>query len=569
MRRALLLFLATAILLSACASLPFAGKPKITTASANQSATARYDSIEFQVELEAQYENPYDARQVRLEGVFAAPDGTTMTVPGFWDGDSAWRVRFTPWQAGAWTVAFTVSDRRGTSDPAQAAFNVTESDLHGWLIPGNRFDPSYSPRYLVHHDGTPFYGLGYCEALNILIDRFDITRGVGLFDNMNAQGANFVVWWPLYSMSPISTSFSDYSAANMNSMDMVVRDAEKKGIFLVFTVWDHPQLRDSSHPWGDGRWNSTNGFNKLGSLDSFFTSAEAWAWQENFYRYIIARWGYSRAIGMWQTVSEIDGTNAYARTDTWHEKVNAYFAANDPYRHPTTASKAGDVDWAAGHLSMDMPQVHIYDFRGGNTDKDAVGAAERIATWTSTMWNRAEKPNWVGEFGVPDNNLYPELYHNAIWAGLAAGAALTPAEWNSGGAWGRMTDAMIADMQRLGRFVSDLPLAQLNPAALEIRPSDPQVRGWGLAGRDGGLIWVQDAAMQGRKIAEVRAYDYLRQGIRLEVSGLTGGTYIITPYDTWQGIYLDGLEITCAEGQACVIPLPAFKWDIALKIERR
>ena len=73
----------------------------------------------------------------------------------------------------------------------------------------------------------------------------------------------------------------------------------------------------------------------------FFTDKESWRWQENLYRYIIARWGYSPAI-LWMTVSELDGTSAGSQQDAWHAKINAYFVRNDPYRHPTTASLSGD-----------------------------------------------------------------------------------------------------------------------------------------------------------------------------------------------------------------------------------
>ncbi len=175
-----------------------------------------------------------------------------------------------------------------------------------------------------------------------------------------------------------------------------------------------------------GHWQlGQNGFNQLGDLQSFFTSPEAWAWQENFYRYIIARWGYSPAIGMWQTVSEINGTNAYDQTDPWHKKVNDYFVANDPYRHPTTASSraaAADISWPEGHKVMDAPQVHIYDPLNNNP----VGAASVLAQWTSTMWNEAAKPNWVGEFGTPGDAYYPELFHNSIWAALGCRCSHDP-----------------------------------------------------------------------------------------------------------------------------------------------
>lgn len=541
--------------------------PEITAVTPDRTDLPNYESVEMVVELEADYSNPYDAREVTLDAVFTGPDGTEMNVPGFWDAKDSWRLRFTPSQLGEWQYQVMVTDVNGTSESAAGTINVTDSDLHGWLQPGNFVDPEYSGNYLVHHDGTPFYGLGHADALNILIDGFNVDRGVGLFNNMVEAGENYVVWWPLYTSSPLKNSYDDYAMADMNVIDMVVRDAEEKGIFLIFTIWDHPQLRDDNHDWDTGNWNS-NGFSELTDLESFFTDEEAWAWQENLYRYMIARWGYSPAIGMWQTVSEINGTNAYEQTDPWHEKVNAYFVENDPYRHPTTASKAGDLDWEAGHLAMDAPQVHIYDFDNDAGEIDAVAAAEVLAYWTSLMFERAEKPNWTGEFGVQGNEYYPELFHNSIWAALATGAAMTPAEWNSGGSWMRMTEEMITDMNHLGQFVADMPLAALNPSSLEVNSSDPEVRGWGVAGEDGGLIWLQDFALEGAPLDAVRTDETIREDVEISVVGLADGTFTIRPFDTWQGIYLDEYNVDCGAGDACVISVPAFQKDIALKIER-
>ena len=537
--------------------------PRIISVELDRENVPRYESIELTLKIDAEYSNPYDAREVGLEGIFTGPDGSKMVIPGFWDGEEAWIIRFTPPQEGLWTYMLTVRDARGVSLPHLGELTVTPSDLHGWIRPGHLFDPSYSGRYFVYHDGTPFYGVGHADALNILIDGFDATEGVRLFDTMKEANENYVVWWPLYTNSPVSSSYDQYSVANMKVIDMIVKDAEKEGIYLIFTIWDHPQLRDDNHPsWDTGNW-SRNGFSKLSSLEDFFISEEAWAWQENFYRYIIARWGYSRAVGMWQTVSEINGTNALEQMDPWHEKVNAYFVSNDPYHHPTTASGSGEVDWEAGHLAMDVSQVHLYEW-----NEDAVGAAAHTAEWTSRMWERAEKPNWIGEFGVTGDTYYPELFHNSIWAALASGAAMTPAEWNSGGAWGRMTPEMNADISRFAQFVADLPLAQWNPTKLEITSSDAAVRAWGLAGSDGGLFWVQDFSLAGRPIEEVRNEMTLRSGIQVTLQGLSEGSYAIHPYDTWQGVYLDEISVECTDGEACVINLPDFTSDIAFKFVR-
>ena len=543
--------------------------PLITVAAPDRTEVPRYEPLELSVELKAQYTNPYDLRQVSLDGIFTGPDGTQMKVPGFWDGEAAWRFRFNPSQVGVWNYSIAVKDARGTSLPYDGKFTVTPSNLHGWLQVGSWVNPTYSSHYLVYQDGTAFYGVGHCDALNILVDGFSADQGVGLFNEMRKDGENYLVWWPLYTNSPIAGSYDNYSLPSMKVIDMVVADAQKKGIFLVFTIWDHPELRDDTHPgtWGNGNW-SKNGFNQLGDLSAFFTSAEAWAWQENFYRYMIARWGYSPAIGMWQTVSEINGTNAYDQADPWHKKVNDYFVANDPYRHPTTASKSGggqDIPWPEGHKVMDAPQVHIYDPLKNNL----IGAASVMAQWTSTMWNEVARPNWVGEFGVQINSYsdYPELFHNSIWAATASGAAMEPAQWNFSSS--SLMPQISADNGRLAQFMAGMPLAQWNPTPLQISSRDPQVRGWGVAGRAGGLFWVQDFSLEGKTIEEVRKGQIVRKGVLVDLLGMAGGTYTIRPYDTWQGTYLDTFSVTCADGQPCTIALPDFKADMAFKIESK
>jgi hypothetical protein len=214
---------------------------------------------------------------------------------------------------------------------------------------------------------------------------------------------------------------------------------------------------------------------------------------------------------------------------------------------------------------MDAPQVHLYEWNDG----DVIGAAQHTAEWTSRMWERTERPNWIGEFGVTGNSQYPELFHHAIWAALASGASMTPAEWNSGGSWSRMTPEMNADISRLAMFVNDLPLAQWNPSELKITSSESEVRAWGVAGNDGGLFWVQDYSLQGKSIDEVRSLMTVRSGVQMETQGLAVGTYTVIPYDTWQGNYLDAFDVDCTAGTTCVISLPDFTSDIAFKLVRK
>jgi hypothetical protein len=223
---------------------------------------------------------------------------------------------------------------------------------------------------------------------------------------------------------------------------------------------------------------------------------------------------------------------------------------------------SGDTDWPEGFAAMDMPQTHVYAL------EDPVEAAETIAHWTRVMWQHEAKPNWIGEFGVTDGSVYPELFHNSIWAALASGAALTPAEWNSGGAFGRLTPAMQADLQRLATFVDGLPLAAWDPQPLTIATSEPGLRAWGLGGQGGALLWVQDFSLQGEPIATIRSSQPVRSGVSVTIDGLPAGEYLLRPYDTWQGLFLDPIPVTVPSGQAFEVVLPDFSADMAFLLEQ-
>ncbi|WP_194396637.1 DUF4038 domain-containing protein [Microbacterium atlanticum] len=80
-----------------------------------------------------------------------APSGEERVVPGFWDGDTTYRVRFAPDLAGEWTW------RTESGDPAldgrSGSFDVTAGDDRGPVRVAHRF-------HFAHADGTPFRPVG-------------------------------------------------------------------------------------------------------------------------------------------------------------------------------------------------------------------------------------------------------------------------------------------------------------------------------------------------------------------------------------------------------------------------
>lgn len=118
--------------------------PTVTSVSVDREDVSKYESIEMTLDLDAIYSNPYDQREVEVNSVFYSPDGGQWTIPGFWDGNASWRIRFTPSKEGSWKYSIFVKDVSGTSEGYDGSFEVEPSDLHGWIIPGNSFSETYS-----------------------------------------------------------------------------------------------------------------------------------------------------------------------------------------------------------------------------------------------------------------------------------------------------------------------------------------------------------------------------------------------------------------------------------------
>lgn len=536
-------------------------RPAVTSVDGPEDGET-HSVVEMTVELDAVFDNPFDQREVSLDATFTGPGGDTMTLPGFWDGEGSWKLRFTPAVDGVWGYSIVVTDRRGSSPPTKGEIVAEPSDHPGFIRIGSQVDPDYSPRYFAYEDGTAWYGRGHADLDMSLGGASPDGDGLRKFTEMIEIGENYEMWWPMWGNNFIQESYDRYSPAQMKVIDFVVRDAESKGIALIFTIWGHQFLRTPAHDWPDERW-SFNGFSELTDIAAFFTDPEAWAWQENYYRYVIARWSYSPAILMWQTVTEINGTESYEQTDSWHERVNAYFQDNDPYRHPTTATKSGAEDWPEGHAVMDVPQVHLYHVFGDNPIVDGA----HFADWTTLMWEREEKPNWIGEYGNRVQALYPEFMHNANWTSLATGAAMTPTEWNDLNAFGSFDGEMRADMMRFADFVEEVPLVTYDPGQLVVDVDHPEVRGWGVAGDHGGVLWLQDFALEDELIDEIRNDETLRRAVVASVGNLAAGSWTVRPYDTWQGSWLDEFTVDCPGG-TCEIPLPDFHSDVALSLTR-
>lgn len=112
-------------------------------------ATPRWDVFEIELAGPAGG-NPY--LELEIEGHFSFGN-RAMTVPGFYDGDGTYRLRFMPDCEGEWR--FVTSSTAPELDGKAGSFTCTPAreGMHGPLRVHNRF-------HFAHADGTPYFPFG-------------------------------------------------------------------------------------------------------------------------------------------------------------------------------------------------------------------------------------------------------------------------------------------------------------------------------------------------------------------------------------------------------------------------
>lgn len=426
---------------------------------------------------------------IRLNGYFF--DGSqTLIVPGFFDGSTnQWRVRFSPPHAANWQAAFQAWDSTGSVDSPYTYFSVALAVNNGFA--------KLNGGYLYFADGQMLRAVGPNNGWQYEV------RQPG-FDVMQAQNINLMSFWmsspwilanesdpTLARRTPLENVTQGVGNYNQNAaayIDTVVSDAEAHGIFLIPSIWSHGEARqDGTHGWGDGYWENNAYSTICSAVDFFKVTTEAggsiktpqWIAQEKRLRYILARWGYSRAIVSFVGMVEIDGTTGFLgssgnnNTVTWRTEFAKYMRDNDPYRtnaqgnpftisHTNYSSGQAPIP-AAWDNSCNVRCMDSYTTKQSNFAEYTL--VSNVGGQTKQMRDSG-KPAYVAEFGL-HNHTQAETraksvlaLHNGIWAGWMAGGMVAPLPWCDGGYWPLLNDAtygvdLRANMTRLSAFLSN------------------------------------------------------------------------------------------------------------------
>ena len=480
------------------------------------------------------YETDPTQNGLNLSALFTGPDGSSWNSNGYYDGTN-WLIRFTPVLLGAWTFTVSVQDSSGTASQPGGSFTCVPSASPGFA--------QLNGAWLQFSNNTAYYAIGHNNGW-----QYDVEQPA--LSDMASQGENLLSFWMATpwvlptdgppnanraAIENVTNGVGNYDQVSCAYIDGVVARAESANVYLLPSLWAHDQLCDGSVPSGWPASWSNNGYSAHCSATNFYQTASngvdtaQWHYQKNLYRYILARWGYSRAIAGWVGVVEIDGTTGYAnnsaQASTWCVALRNYFASNDPYRlnaagYPLAVSKVDQPSWNSG---LDMRGTDSYSSQTDNT-----GVALTLANEAGTM-RASGKPAIFPEFGgnTTSGATQPTHLHNGIWAGSSAGAAMTPLLWCDGGSFPMLNNsstgpAMRAQLQYLSQFTTGLDVtgnAALAPSSLTL--SGTTCRGWGLQLGNRGFAWLQNTS--GTAIG----------GQTLTIHNLTPGQYSVAWYNVW------------------------------------
>ena len=371
--------------------------------------------------------NPFD---VPFAATFWGPEGQAFTIPGYYDAEAGYVVRFSPTVEGAWRYA--VSSAAGFLDGVGGAVRCTPHDhprLHGPLM----VDPAYR-HHFCFEDGTRCYLVGYEVNWLMMVDQSpsDLTRIDALLDSIQGVGFNMVTVnayahhfmrtpereedarlvapdlapWVGGNEAP---DYSRFDAAFFSHYDRVMLDLLDRGILAHIMI----QVYNKHVNWPE-----------LGSLDD-----------DRFWRYVVARYQafcnviwdtakesyYQPAEYVWSRIGLIRDLDGYRRLLTvhdasvphWpHSERNARLYAPTKRLSDAMADFKSDQiheawyeDAERNYTAAQRPYVNIeYGYEQG--------AYDLPTGWARQDWREVLRRTWLVTMG----GAYPNYYFcNTAW----------------------------------------------------------------------------------------------------------------------------------------------------------
>lgn len=540
--------------------------PEVEISATNSNQVGKYEKFEVKLDLShASYANPYDPEQVKLYADFISPGNDTTRINGFYDNynnANEWKIRFAPNQLGEWKYKVYVEDIDGIGASQEHIFSVGSSEHHGWI----QISPQ-NKNYLIHDDGTSFYGIAIYYPWNVRKERLYefADNGGNMIGYWNSTYDNAGNGGGAYLLESMESGLGRYDQRKAARIDEILEWCEARDIKLMLAINAHDWFCDNDPSGWPSEWDN-NPYNEIIEAENFYGDSTVWEYQQKKYRYMLARWGYSRSLAIWEIMNELHGTTGFVHhkeeAKNWTRRVHNYFHANDPCSRPTTVSFGGVREFNQENQYVDMPNRHYYENWGYSRpyNDDVRDGLYNVHNTTRQLKSKGERPAIFGEAGA--NSLFSPVesedytleFHNAMWAGLTNGLAATPFWWDYTEGSGYITEDRLKHYNYISKFVKDINFAYLDSlkySEITIDNTDAYL----MESDTTGFAWIRK---------------YIEKSISGELMCLNGfstGTYQLDWYNTYSGNQIDrDTTISVESIMPGVVTNSVQEEDIAIKI---
>ncbi|GJM62441.1 DUF5060 domain-containing protein [Persicobacter diffluens] len=172
------------------ASLPLLGEGIQKETYRSTISTSRYEVLDLT--FRSSYNRQLNPFIVDFEAMVTAPSGKSMRVPGFYNGDKEWIIRFSADEEGIYK--YVTSSEIKTLNNKKGSIKVgpnTAPDKKGGVVISKQH-----PRYFEYQDGSPYFLMAYeCDWLYALDYKNEqgIPRTWKLLEQLEENGFNQVV----------------------------------------------------------------------------------------------------------------------------------------------------------------------------------------------------------------------------------------------------------------------------------------------------------------------------------------------------------------------------------------
>ena len=540
--------------------------PKVTVDDISSDEFKKYEKVELMVSLEdVVFDNPYNPEDLDLRARFISPSNDTTEYFGFYDNylnRDQWKVRFSPDEIGTWTYEVYAIDVAGTSEAATGTFSAIDSEHPGYLQISET-----NPDYLEYSNGDFVYPMAVYYPWNVTESRLNrlVDYGVEFFgywnstyDNAGNGGGNVL-------LESMDSGLGRYDQRKSGRIDQLIEWAEERDMKMMYAIWAHPFVRSGAPGWEPLDWLPDNPYQDIIDAEEFFTDSLAWSYQKKNFRYVVARWGYSRSLAIWEMMNEIHGTTGYVANAQgardWTDKVHELLKELDPHDRPTTSSYGGAEAWNVYNVKADMPNFHYYEGQGYSRpyNDDVRDGLHNIDVIFNALKATPNRPAFLGEAGYTTmfsdvgSDDYTTEFHNIFWAGLTKGIASTPFWWDFT-TQSIFTDERMEQYQILRDFAQPLNLSKIN-----VDPTELMVRG--------SEAFAMEADTMGFGWFWTYEYDSV-SGLKAKLHGLNDHSYSISWYNTWTGETVQ-TKNTVSAGDVLEVTAPEMETnykDIAFKV---